>query len=94
MIHPRIIEAFVSIHAPSIEGKSEVRATYGGFFLGISAYALYSQSAEAFITIGVGWLGAALVRAVTLFTGSFTIRNVGGVLFEILMGILCVGSFI
>ena len=94
LIYPRIIEVFVSIDASSVEGKSEVRATYGGFFLGISTYALYSQSADAFITIGIGWLGAALARVITLITGSFSLKNLGGVLFEVLIGTLCIGSLI
>ena len=53
MFFPKKIEAFVSISTSTLEGKSEVRATYGGFFIGISVYALHSQSMEAFYSV---WL--------------------------------------
>ena len=78
----------------SLEGKSEVRSTYGGFFVGISVYAFYTQSAESFLTIGFGWLLAAFVRAITLMSGSFSLRNLGGVVFETLVGVLCLWSLV
>ena len=94
IISPSSIENFVSISASGLEGKSEVRATYGGFFIGIAMYALYTQSAEAFLTIGIGWLGASLIRATTVITGSYSVKNLGAIFFELLIGVLCMGSFI
>ena len=94
IISPSAIENFVGISANGLEGKSEVRATYGGFFIGIAMYALYTQSAEAFLTIGIGWLGAALIRTATLMTGSYSFKNLGAVFFEFLIGILCMVNFI
>jgi hypothetical protein len=91
---PEKIQTFVSIRAFGKEGVSEVRATYGGFFVGIAIYAFFIQSKEVFLTIGLGWLLASLVRSVTLVFGAFTLKNVGAVVFEAVIGTLCVWSVI
>ncbi len=41
---------------------SEVRATYGGLFLGVGLFCLISGSPGAFLALGCGALGTALVR--------------------------------
>lgn len=84
-----LIQSFVSIRAVGKEGVSEIRATYGGFFLGISIYALISQSPMVFNLIGIGWLSAALVRLLSILSQGYTLRNLGGVVFEALVGLLC-----
>ncbi|MFT7186439.1 MAG: hypothetical protein ACI84K_001839 [Pseudohongiellaceae bacterium] len=94
ILFPRYIQAFVSISAIGKEGESEVRATYGGFFAGIAVYALFSQSVEVFLTIGLGWLAASAIRLLTLFKGSHSLKNIGGVAFEAAIGTLCSASAI
>jgi hypothetical protein len=94
ILSPLRIQAFVSISAIGKQGESEVRATYGGFFAGIAAYALFSQSVEVFLTIGLGWLAASFIRLVTLFKGSYSLKNMGGVVFEGVIGALCCASII
>lgn len=89
VIRPDVIQRFVSIRAVGKEGRSELKATYGGFFIAIALYALVTQSYTAFTVLAVGWLGAALVRAMTLCQGAFSWRNLGGVLFEAIVGGLC-----
>jgi len=91
---PSKIETFVSIKGVGKEGKSEVRATYGGFFIGISLYSLITQTPVAFIALGCGWLCAAIVRSVTLLFGSATPKNVGGVAFEVSIGLLCMSAML
>jgi len=92
ILFPQRIQAFVSISAIGKEGLSEVQATYGGFFAGIAVYALFSQSTEVFLTIGLGWLAASFIRLVTLFNGAFSLKNIGGVVFEGAIGALCSAS--
>jgi len=89
VLRPDLIQRFVSIRAIGKEGQSEIRATYGGFFIGIALYALFTQSATAFTVIGAGWLGAALIRLLTLLQGAFSLKNLAGVGFEALVGWLC-----
>jgi hypothetical protein len=72
------------------EGVSEIRATYGGFFVGISLFVIATQNSQAFVLLGCGWFCAAVVRLVTLFFGFATPKNIGGVIFEIVIGSLCI----
>jgi hypothetical protein len=92
IISPDRIQSFVNIRAIGKEGVSEVRATYGGLFSGIAIYALLAQSQDVFLTIGIGWLAASLVRFTTLFFGSVSSKNIGGVVFEGAIGICCSAS--
>jgi hypothetical protein len=91
---PAKTETFVSIKSLGKEGNSEIRATYGGFFLGISLFALSSQDSIVFIVLGIGWLSAALIRLFSLCFGFYTSKNLMGVIFEGLIGGLCISSLL
>lgn len=91
---PTKTETFVSIQSLGKEGNSEVRATYGGFFLGIALFTLISQNATAFLVLGIGWLSASLIRLLTLCFGFYTYKNLIGVIFEAIIGGLCITSII
>ena len=86
---PQYTKEFVGISASSIEGESEIKATYGGFFVGLAVYAFILQSPEVFAVIGYGWLAAAFVRLVTICINSYSVKNIGGVIFETVLGMLC-----
>ena len=90
IIWPSQIAAFVSVKSIGKEGMSEIRATYGGFFVGISLFGIATQNSQAFVLLGCGWLCAAIVRLVTLFFGFATPKNIGGVIFEMVIGSLCI----
>ena len=92
ILSPRNVEKFVSVKAIGSLGTSELRATYGGFFFGIAIFALYSGNESAYFALGFGWLCAASVRATTLIAGSFSTKNLGGVVFESVIGFLCISS--
>ncbi|PHS11846.1 MAG: hypothetical protein COA86_18940 [Kangiella sp.] len=90
IIWPKKTESFVSVQSIGKEGLSEIRSTYGGFFAGLAIYAMVVQTPEVFIALGIGWLGAALVRTATLIFGSLTKKNVAAVFFEAIIGTLCI----
>ncbi len=94
VILPLKVENFVSIKSIGKEGASEVRATYGGFFAGIALYAIFSQNSAAYAALGFGWLSAAIVRFMTLLFGYATKKNVGGVVFETVIGALCLSGLL
>jgi len=89
---PSKTEEFTSIKGVGKEGNSEVRATYGGFFFGIALFALFSQNSFVFLVLGIGWLSAALVRLLTFCFGFYTNKNLMGVVFEGVVGLLCASS--
>lgn len=43
-------------------GLSELRATYGGLFFTLGAFALATRDEVAFVLVGAAWLGAAAAR--------------------------------
>lgn len=86
---PMAAAKLVSIEPIGLTGISEVRATYGGLFVGLGGVCLYSQSPTVFFAVGVAVLGAAIGRSVSVLVDrSFAPMNLGGLLFEACMGAL------
>jgi len=89
LTRPQAVASFTSIQALGLTGVSEIRATYGGFFLALGAYALYAQAAEVFLVVGLAWLGAALGRlASVVIDRSRAPKNLAGIVFESAVGAL------
>lgn len=89
LLFPKAIGEFVSIQPINAEGVSEIRATLGSFFLMLGATCLWLQSTDAFTVPGMASLGAATVRLVSILVDrSASIKNLGGVMAEALLGIL------
>lgn len=83
LVRPSAAAAFTSIRPAGTLGVSEIRATYGGFFLALGAFALWTQAPLAFRAAGVAWAGAAAGRLVSVFVdGSTSGKNAGGIVFE------------
>ena len=84
---PNLAAAFVGLKPISAEGVSEMRATLGSFFLGLGIACLWLQSPVAFTTVGIASVIAAIARLLSLFIDrSFSIKNVGGVFTEAILG--------
>lgn len=60
---PNTVARFVRISALGQTGLSEIRATYGGLFLGMGIFGLWSSDPQIATTIGIGFGCAALARA-------------------------------
>ena len=89
LLRPWAAAAFTSMQPVGLLGVSEIRATYGGFFLALGAWALYAQAPAAFLAVGLAWLGAAAGRAVSVLADRSTSpKNLGGILFEAGIGAL------
>jgi len=83
VVSPASAAAFTSMSPVGKLGVSEIRATYGGFFLALGAYAMWSQHEAAFAAAGIAWAGAALGRLVSVFADRSTEpKNLGGIAFE------------
>jgi hypothetical protein len=70
-------------------GVSELRATYGGLFLGLGLAALLWQQPAAYGVAGIAWLGAAVARLASIVLDrSVSALNIGGVALEAVIGAL------
>ncbi len=66
---------------------SEIRATYGGFFCGLSLAVLALGAPLAAWVLAAGWLGAAASRAVSLrVDSSVNLPNLAGLAVELAIG--------
>ncbi len=84
---PQLAAAFVGLKPISESGISEMRATLGSFFLGLGIACLWLQSPIAFTTVGIASIVAAIARLLSLFIDrSFSIKNIGGVFTEAILG--------
>ena len=89
LLFPKTIAAFVGLQPIAPVGISEIRSTLGSFFLGLGTTCLWLQSADAFTVLGAASVGAAIVRLVSsIYDRSITIKNMGGVFAEALLGLL------
>ncbi len=93
LVRPSAAAAFTNIEPVGVIGVSEIRATYGGFFLALGLWALIAQTPATFLVVGIAWFGAAFGRAVSVFAdGSNSARNLGGIAFEAAIGALLVAG--
>jgi hypothetical protein len=68
---------------------SEVRATYGGVFTGVSLYPLVTGEPHAFLTLALGWTLASVCRLCSAaIDGAFTRFNLTSIAFEFGVGTL------
>ncbi|MBW0149029.1 DUF4345 family protein [Marinobacter arenosus] len=95
LVAPRQVSDLVGVAPEGALGLSEVRATYGGLFVGLGAACLWFQQSEVYVAVGVAWLLAAVFRIVSIFLDqAFSGKNVGGVIVEAGIGYLLVAGML
>ncbi len=93
LVAPRKIAALVGIAPDGLRGLSEVRATYGGIFVGLGIACLLFQQSEVYLAVGLAWLIAAAARTISIFLDrAFSTKNAGGLIVEAGIGLLLIAS--
>jgi Domain of unknown function (DUF4345) len=88
-LKPLMVAKLVGLTPSEPHGVSEIRATLGGFFIGLGGFAMYSQNTVIYGAIGMGWLGAAIARVFSLVIDrKINKENIGGVFLEGGIGLL------
>jgi hypothetical protein len=88
MLFPAAVSRVLGIQPAGPLGISELRATYGGFFLCLGIGCVGTQSATVFAVVGAAWCAAAVARLLSLAVdGSRSSRNVAGIAFEASVGL-------
>ena len=89
LLWPRPVSARIGLALPSPLGLSEVRATYGGLFIGAGAAVLVSGSTTAATVLGAAWGGAFVARALSVVIDrSRSKENAAGLVIEATMAAL------
>ena len=83
LIWPKQVSQKIGLQIPGRLGKSEVRATYGGLFIGAGVAVVLIASSDAALVLGAAWAGAFIARAVSfIIDSSRTKENIVGLLIE------------
>lgn len=62
LLRPAAAARLIGLEPTGRLGRSELRATYGGLFFALGAFAVATRDEVAFALLGAAWLGAAAAR--------------------------------
>lgn len=89
LIWPKSVSRVIGLHLPGRLGISEVRATYGGLFLGAGLAVILIGSREAALVLGAAWAGAFGARAISfVIDRSRSKENIAGLAIEATVALL------
>ncbi|MBI4854858.1 MAG: DUF4345 family protein [Acidobacteria bacterium] len=95
LVLPNRAAKFISLEPQGLIGWSEIRATYGGFFLLLGLSCLYLQMDIVYFVVGLAWVGAAIGRTISVvFDKSTSAKNFGGIAFESLIATTLLCSYV
>jgi len=78
-----------SISPVGANGRSEIRATYGGLFTAMGLACLLSQWDPIYLAVGLAWLGAGVGRIGSVaIDRNFDRKNLGGIVMELGIALL------
>jgi hypothetical protein len=93
LLFPDRVSRIVGVSPVGPLGKSELRATYGGFFLCLGAGCLITQSDTAFLVAGSAWIGSAIARLISVAADkSHSRENLVGIFFEATVGLMMLST--
>lgn len=89
LLIPARVAAELSLQPLGKLGLSEVRATFGGIFLGLGIAMLLLNRADTYTVVAAGWFGAAIARLISIVIDREPHpKNFGGLLLEAGVGAL------
>lgn len=89
LLWPRPVSRVIGLHIPWRLGLSEVRATYGGLFIGAGLGVILIGNRDAALVLGAAWAGAFLARTVSfVIDRSRTRENIAGLAIEATIALL------
>ena len=89
-VKPSAAYGFIGLNAEGARGVSEIRAIFGGLFIGLGIAPLF-MGATAYRLLGIGYLAIAAARAFSIvFDKSFAQSNWISLGIEIVLGVILV----
>ena len=91
LLAPTRIQGFTGIQPVGGRGITEVRAVFGGLFIGLGLAAFLLDTAESYPLLGWMYLAIGAVRAVSMFVDKSVARsNLISLAVEIVFGVILV----
>jgi len=89
-VKPTAAYGFIGLNANGVRGVSEIRAIFGGLFIGLGLAPLF-LGAAAYRMLGIGYLAIAVARTFSiLFDKSYAQSNIISLVIEIVLGVILV----
>jgi hypothetical protein len=90
LVKPAAAYGFTGLNAAGVRGVSEVRAVFGGLFIGLGIAPLF-LGAAAYTMLGIGYLAIAAARTFSIvFDKSYARSNLISLGIEIVLGVILV----
>ncbi len=90
LVKPSAAYGFTGLNAAGVRGVSEIRAIFGGLFIGLGV-APFFLGATAYVMLGIGYLAIAAARAFSIvFDKSYAQSNLISLGIEIVLGLILV----
>jgi len=88
---PLKVPGFTGLEPNGGRGITEIRTILGALFVALGAVVLYYRTPEAYMILGVTYLGMALVRGISIFVDRSAVSsNIISFFVELVFGILLV----
>ena len=88
---PLKVPGFTGLEPNGGRGITEIRTILGALFVALGAVVLFYRTPEAYMILGVTYLGMALVRGISIFVDRSAISsNIISFFVELVFGILLV----
>lgn len=93
LLWPRTVSRVIGMHIPGRLGLSEVRATYGGLFIGAGLAVTLIGNRDAALVLGAAWAGAFIGRVVSfVIDRSHMNENIAGLAIEATIALLLLSA--
>jgi hypothetical protein len=90
LVKPSATYGFTGLNAAGVRGISEIRAVFGGLFIGLGV-APFFLGTTAYVMLGIGYLAIAAARAFSIvFDKSHAQSNLISLGIEIVLGLILV----
>jgi uncharacterized membrane protein len=87
-VKPAAAYGFTGLNANGVRGVSEIRAVFGGLFIGLGLAPLF-LGAVAYQMLGIGYLAIAAARTFSMvFDKSYAQSNIISLVIEIVFGLI------
>lgn len=89
-VKPAATYGFIGLNATGVRGVSEIRAIFGGLFIGLGLAPLF-LGATAYQMLGIGYLAIAVARTFSIvFDKSYAQSNLISLVIEIVLGAILI----
>jgi len=92
ILRPKAMADFAHFGLSNARGTAEIRINFGGFFIALGAGVIILNDPEAYILLGLGYAGLALVRLINALVDRslFTQVYIATLVFEVVSAIILI----